>query len=114
MRAAVFLDRDGTLIEHVHYLNEPQQVRLLPGGPEAVRNLQALDFACVVVPSPSAVGRGILALGRLDQIHREMLRQIAEHGVRLDGAYCCPLAPTTRDRTTIDHPDRKPGPGMLR
>ena len=113
MRAAVFLDRDGTLIEHVHYLNEPQQVRLLPGGPEAVRNLQALDFACVVVTNQSAVGRGILTLDRLDQIHREMHRQLAEHGVRLDGVYYCPVAPTSRDRTSIDHPDRKPGPGML-
>ena len=113
MRAAVFLDRDGTLIEHVHYLNDPKQVRLLPGGPEAVRNLQALDFACVVVTNQSAVGRGILTLEGLDEIHREMHRQLAEHGVRLDGVYYCPIAPASKDRTSIDHPDRKPGPGML-
>lgn len=113
MRAAVFLDRDGTLIEHVHYLNDPKQVRLLPGGPEAVRNLQALDFACVVVTNQSAVGRGMLTLDGLDEIHREMHRQFADHGVRLDGVYYCPVAPTSRDRTSIDHPDRKPGPGML-
>lgn len=113
MRAAVFLDRDGTLIEHVHYLNDPKQVRLLPGGPEAVRNLQALDFACVVVTNQSAVGRGMLTLEGLDEIHREMHRQLAEHGVQLDGVYFCPVAPTSGDRTSIDHPDRKPGPGML-
>lgn len=113
MRAAVFLDRDGTLIEHVHYLNDPKQVRLLPGGPEAVRNLQALDFACVVVTNQSAVGRGMLTLDGLDEIHREMHRQFADHGVRLDGVYYCPVAPTSSDRTSIDHPDRKPGPGML-
>ena len=113
MRAGVFLDRDGTLIEHVHYLNDPKQVRLLPGGPEAIRALQALDFACVVVTNQSAIGRGLLTVAGLEEIHEEMHRQLREHGVRLDGVYYCPIAPTSKDRKSIDHPDRKPGPGML-
>ena len=44
-RPAVFLDRDGTMIEHVHYLSDPAEVRLLPGAPEALRRLQAAGFA---------------------------------------------------------------------
>jgi D-glycero-D-manno-heptose 1,7-bisphosphate phosphatase len=113
MRAAVFLDRDGTLIEHVHYLNDPEQVRLLPGGPEAIRILQALDFACVIITNQSAIGRGTLTVEGLEEIHQEMHRQLFEHGVHLDGVYYCPVAPSSKDRTSIEHPDRKPGPGML-
>ncbi len=113
MRAAVFLDRDGTIIEHVHYLSDPGQVRLLPGTPEALRALQLLDFACVVVTIESAIGRGLLTVEGLERIHEEMHRQLAAHHVRLDGVLYCPEVPTSADRTTIDHPDRKPGPGML-
>jgi len=113
MRAAVFLDRDGTLIEDVHYLSDPHKVRLLPDAPEAIRTLQAAGFACVVVTNQSAVGRGMLTVDRLNAIHAEMDRQLLEHVVRLDGLYYCPAAPVTADRSTIDDPDRKPGPGML-
>jgi D-glycero-D-manno-heptose 1,7-bisphosphate phosphatase len=113
MRAAVFFDRDGTLIEDVPYLSDPAKVRLIDGAAEAIRNLQALDYACVVVTNQSAVGRGMLSEPRLAEIHAEMYRQFAAQGVKLDGLYYCPLAPSTPDRTTVDHPDRKPGPGML-
>lgn len=113
MRPAVFLDRDGTLIEDIHYLSDPAKVRLLPGVSEALRNLQSLGFATVVVTNQSAVGRGILTLQTLNEIHAELHRQLAEHHLRLDGLYYCATAPSSSDRTTIDDPDRKPGPGML-
>jgi D-glycero-D-manno-heptose 1,7-bisphosphate phosphatase len=113
MRPAVFFDRDGTLIEDVHYLADPGKVRLLPGAAEAVRDLQSLGFACVVITNQSAVGRGLLNVPTLDAIHAEMHRQFAEHQVRLDGLYYCTSVPESKDRTVIDDPDRKPGPGML-
>jgi D-glycero-D-manno-heptose 1,7-bisphosphate phosphatase len=46
-------------------------------------------------------------------VHAEMLRQLQETGASLDAIYHCPLAPTNNDDTAIEHPDRKPGPGML-
>ncbi|HEX3150055.1 MAG TPA: HAD-IIIA family hydrolase [Gemmataceae bacterium] len=113
MRRAVFLDRDGTLLEYVPYLSDPAQVRLAAGAVAAVRRLRARGFACVVVTNQAQIGRGLLSLERLTAIHEEMRRQLAAAGVVLDGLYFCPVAPTSSDRAQINHPDRKPGPGML-
>lgn len=112
-RPAVFLDRDGTLIEHVHYLCDPALVRLLPGVAEALKWLRRAGFALVLVTNQSAIGRGMLTEDRLEEIHTEMRRQLAACGATVDGIYHCPVAPGTDDRSVVEHPDRKPGPGML-
>jgi histidinol-phosphate phosphatase family protein len=114
LRPAVFLDRDGTLIEHVPYLSDPELVRLLPGAAEALKQLRRAGFACVLVTNQSAIGRGMLTEDRLAEIHAELYRQLAAAGTTLDGTYYCPNAPTDDDRTVVECQDRKPGPGMLR
>jgi D,D-heptose 1,7-bisphosphate phosphatase len=113
-RPAVFLDRDGTLIEHVPYLSDPELVRLLPGAAEALKRLRRAGFARVLVTNQSAIGRGMLTEDRLAQIHIELYRQLAAAGATLDGTYYCPNAPAGDDRTVVECQDRKPGPGMLR
>ena len=55
----------------------------------------------------------MLTEDRLDEIHTELNRQLAAAGIALDGIYYCPIAPQGVDRTTVECPDRKPGPGML-
>jgi D,D-heptose 1,7-bisphosphate phosphatase len=112
-RPAVFLDRDGTLIEQVHYLSDPGLVRLLPGAGETLRRLHDAGFASVLVTNQSAIGRGMLTESQLHLIHGEMNRQLAAEGTALDAIYYCPEAPAGDDRTVIEHGDRKPGPGML-
>lgn len=113
LKPAVFLDRDGTLIAHVHHLTSPDDVRLLPGAGAALRSLQAAGWALVLVTNQSVLGRGLLSEEGLEEVHRELGRQLDEHGVRLDGYYSCPIVPESEDRTRIEHPDRKPGPRML-
>jgi D-glycero-D-manno-heptose 1,7-bisphosphate phosphatase len=113
MKPAAFLDRDGTIIRDVHYLSDPAKVELLPGAAAGMRLLRDAGYACVVVSNQSAVARGIVSPERLASIHEELCRQLLARGVALDGWYFCAELPTTSDRTTIDHPDRKPGPGML-
>ncbi len=112
-RPAAFLDRDGTIIEHVHYLTDPRLVRLLPGAAEAIRSLREAGFACVVITNQSAIGRGMLTEEGLARIHDEMCRQLAAEGAVLDAIYYCPEAPDEEDRTVVERLDRKPGPGML-
>lgn len=113
-RPAVFLDRDGTLIEQVHYLSDPALVRVLPGVAESLRKMADAGFARVVVTNQSAIGRGFLTEERLHEINDEMNRQLAAEGAAVDAIYFSPHAPTSKDdRTAVDHPDRKPGPGML-
>jgi D,D-heptose 1,7-bisphosphate phosphatase len=113
LRPAVFLDRDGTLIEHVHYLSDPVHVRLLPGAAEALTRLRRAGYLSVLVTNQSAIGRGMITEARLHEIHVEMNRQLAERGTALDGIYFCPDAPSGDDRTVIENSQRKPGPGML-
>lgn len=112
-KPAVFLDRDGTIIRNVHHLADPDLVELLPGAAAGIQKLRAAGYVCVVVSNQSAVGRGLLTLETLEVIHQTMCNQLREAGAEIDGWYFCPEAPGTDDRTQIEHPDRKPGPGML-
>ncbi|MHC4947628.1 MAG: HAD-IIIA family hydrolase [Planctomycetota bacterium] len=113
-RAAVFLDRDGTLIIDRGYLDDPDGVSLLPGAAAAIRRLRRAGFACVVVTNQSAIGRGIITEARLGEIHEAMCGQLAAEGAVLDAIYHSPHVPRGSDRTVIEFDDRKPGPGMLR
>lgn len=113
-RPAVFLDRDGTLIEQVHYLSRPDQVKLLPGTGETLQQLRQAGYFCVLVTNQSPIGQGLFTEDDLVIIHQELIRQLAHQGAKLDAFYHCPYATQLRkDRTTVEHYDRKPGPGML-
>jgi histidinol-phosphate phosphatase family protein len=112
-RPAVYLDRDGTVIEHVHYIADPAHVRLLPGAAEALRRLVGAGFALVVVTNQSAIGRGFIAVEQYEAVDAEMRRQLAAEGLKLDGVYYCPDVSELDDPTIVTHDDRKPGPGMI-
>ncbi len=113
MRPAAFLDRDGTIIASVHYLADPELVRLIDGAATAIRALRSAGYAVVVVSNQSAVGRGLLSVERLFEVHDAMCRLLAERNAWLDGFYFCPAVPASDDGTTVEDPDRKPAPGML-
>lgn len=115
-RPAVFLDRDGTLIEPVHYLSSPDDVRLVEGASGAIRRLRGFGYAIVVVSNQSAVGRGIITEEDVREINSRMCGYLEEQGAVIDALYHCPTVPTVEDRTVMDPADdsRKPGPGMLR
>src|SRR5947209_20635641 len=86
-RPAVFLDRDGTVIEDVPYLDDPARVRLLPGAAEALARLRGAGFACVLVTNQSGIGRGLFPAEALPAIHGELARQLATEGAALDAIY---------------------------
>jgi len=113
MRPAVFLDRDGTVIELVHHLNDPGDVRLIDGAGVAIARLRSAGWPVVIITNQSVIGRGKLTEAGLAEVHKEMRAQLAQHGADVDGVYFCPLAPTTKDPTVIEDVMRKPGPGML-
>ncbi len=113
MRRAVFLDRDGTLIEQVHHLNDPSQVRLLPSVGQSIRQLRGHGYACVVVTNQSGIGRGLQTVSDLLEVYDEIVRQLRAYDATLDGWYYCPAVPKSRDRTQIEYEERKPGPGLL-
>lgn len=111
---AVFLDRDGTIIEDPGYLNHPDQVKLLAGAGEAIRELQQLGFKTVVVSNQSGVARGIVTEEVLEQIHERLRSLLASLGASLDGMYYCPYHPEgIIPKYRRDSDWRKPKPGML-
>jgi D-glycero-D-manno-heptose 1,7-bisphosphate phosphatase len=113
LRPAVFLDRDGTLIEDCAYLADPARVRLLPGVAGGLRRLREAGYVCVIVTNQSGIGRGLLTEDDYRRVHDEMMRQLAAEGATIEAAYHCPVAPQTDDPLADEHPDRKPAPGML-
>jgi D-glycero-D-manno-heptose 1,7-bisphosphate phosphatase len=113
-REAVFLDRDGTLIEEVHYLAAPEQVRLLPGAADAVRQLNAAGALVVVVTNQAGVARGYFPERRVVEVHERLTALLAEHGARIDGYFYCPHHPTEGvGAYRVACACRKPKPGML-
>lgn len=113
MSGAAFLDRDGTIIELVHHLADPGDVALIPGAGQTIAQLNHAGVPVIIVTNQSVIGRGKLTEAGLGEVHAEMVRQLQAYGARIDAIYHCPLAPTVKDPTVVEHPDRKPGPGML-
>ena len=70
---AVFLDRDGTLMEEVDYCREPEKVRLLPGVPEGLAKLKAAGFRCVIITNQSGIGRGRIKMAEYEAVHARLL-----------------------------------------
>ncbi len=105
---AVFLDRDGTLIEDVGYPRDPQLVRILPGVEEALHRLTAAGLMLVVVSNQSGIGRGIVTPEEAKAVHERFEVALAGAGVRFADVRYCPHGPDDGCRC------RKPMPGMLR
>jgi histidinol-phosphate phosphatase family protein len=92
-RAAIFFDRDGTLMRDVEYASRPEQVELLPGAADAVRDLAAEGFLILLVTNQSGIGRGLFAPDDYERVHARLVELLAQEGARLDDAYHCPHAP---------------------
>src|SRR5206468_5450701 len=113
--AAVFLDRDGTLIRDVGYLSREDQLEILPRVPEAVRLLRAKGFKVVVISNQSAVARGRLAEADLLKINQVLGERLAQSEAPLDGIYYCPYHPTEGIGSyRVECDCRKPKTGMIR
>ena len=102
---AVFFDRDGTLMEEVHYCGDPAQVKMYAGVPEALRKLKEAGFRTFIVSNQSGIGRGLITEEQYRAVQSELLRQIGD-GL-IDASYFCPDAPG------VPSTRRKPEPGML-
>lgn len=109
-RPAVFLDRDGTILEDPGYLHEPDKVRLLPGAGEAIAQLNAAGFLVVLVTNQSGIARGLYNEADYEAVQRRLAEVLTTHGARLDAAYFCPHHPQFTGRCEC----RKPGTKLFR
>jgi D-glycero-D-manno-heptose 1,7-bisphosphate phosphatase len=108
---ALFLDRDGTVINNAPYLADPAGVTLIPGAREAIAAFRMAGYAVVVVTNQSGVARGFYGLEQYRAVTARFLDQV---GVDLiDAIYACPFHPQGQAPFDSDHPWRKPEAGML-
>jgi D-glycero-D-manno-heptose 1,7-bisphosphate phosphatase len=107
---AVFLDRDGTIIEDVAYLRGPEQVRLLPGAAAAIERLNSAGLLVIVATNQSGIARRLLTVEEYWIGERRVDELLAQHGARLDAHYFCPHLPEVTGPCEC----RKPGTLLYR
>ena len=106
-RVAVFLDRDGTVVEDPGYLHQPDQLRLFPGAAQAINLLNRQGFQVILVTNQAGIGRGYYSEQDFWRVQARLDEALQCSAARVDAVYFCP-----------HHPDvgcacRKPAPGML-
>jgi histidinol-phosphate phosphatase family protein len=92
-RAAVFLDRDGTINVDTSYVSRPERVSLMPGAAAAIAQLNAAGVPVIVVSNQSGIGRGYFSHADYELVQRRIEELLAEHGAHVDATYICPHAP---------------------
>ncbi len=113
-RPAVFMDRDGCLIEEMGYINHPSRVRLLPRTPAAVARLNRAGIAAVMATNQAGIARDYFSEETLEAVNAEVERQLGDQGARLDALYVCTHHPTAGQAPYRDACGcRKPKPGLL-
>lgn len=113
-RAAVFLDRDGVVVEEVDYLHRPEDVRLIAGAAEVIAEANRRALAVVLITNQSGIGRGRYGWADFAAVQDRIVDALAALGAYVNGVFACPHHADARppyDRP--DHPWRKPNPGML-
>lgn len=103
--AAVFLDRDGTLMREVNYCSDPKQVEIFHGVPEALGRLKAAGYKLIVISNQAGIGRGYFTEAQYRLVEAEVARAILP--ATFDAIYFCP------DRPDLATDRRKPAPGMV-
>lgn len=106
-RPAVFIDRDGTLLEPVEYLHEPARMKLFPDSGSAVRRLAEAGYRIVVVSNQPGIGLGYFTKEDFFSVNRAMMRALGECGARIDRFYFCPHSQS--EKCTC----RKPGTALI-
>jgi D-glycero-D-manno-heptose 1,7-bisphosphate phosphatase len=106
---AVFLDRDGTVMEDAHYIKSPQQVRLIPGAAAAVKRINDAGVKAIVVTNQSGIARGLFKLEDYEAVRRRFEALLEEQGAHIDASYYCPHHPTVTEPCGC----RKPGTKMF-
>ncbi len=112
--AAAFLDRDGTIIEDLGYLGDPEQIRFIPGALDALGALRDAGYRLVLVTNQAGVARDLISEADVQQVNGRLEQLLQDAGIRLDGIYYCPHHPDQGSPEYQKDCDcRKPKPGMV-
>lgn len=112
---AVFLDRDGTIIEDIGYIRQPDQIKFLPGSIEAIKQLHQAGYKVVVITNQAGVARGLMSENIIQTIDKLIHRAILNGGTHLDAIYYCPHHPEHGAYPYRQECEcRKPHPGLIK
>jgi D-glycero-D-manno-heptose 1,7-bisphosphate phosphatase len=118
MKKAIFLDRDGVINENVSDLAKPEQFKLIPDVPDAIKRINASGYLAVVVTNQPGIAKGFCSFKDMEKIHDKMNRLLKEKGAHIDALYMCPHHPEKGHLGEIeglktDCECRKPKPGLI-
>lgn len=105
--SAVFLDRDGTIIEDTHYPRDPDKVIVLPNALEGMKRLNEKGFSIFVISNQSGVGRGIITQAQFKAVHKRVCEHLQGAGIEVAEFFYCFHKP--EDECNC----RKPRPGLV-
>jgi D-glycero-D-manno-heptose 1,7-bisphosphate phosphatase len=113
-RPALFLDRDGVVVEDTEYLCRVEDIIMIPGAGAVISAANRRDVAVVLITNQAGIGRGYYGWPEFRRVQKAIIKILADEGARLDSIYACAHNPEGRDGFAHpDHPARKPNPGML-
>jgi D-glycero-D-manno-heptose 1,7-bisphosphate phosphatase len=113
-RPALFLDRDGVIVEEALYLHRVEDVAIIPGAAETIAAANQRGVPVLIVCNQAGIGRGYYGWKDFEDVQREILDALSLLGASLDGVFACPHHPEgVEPYIHPAHPARKPQPGML-
>jgi len=114
LRPALFLDRDGVVVEEAHYLHRVHDVQLIPGAADIISKANAIGIAVVIVTNQAGIGYGKYDWPEFALVQERMLDDLDERGAFVNAVFACPFHERGKPPYDVpDHPCRKPNPGML-
>jgi D-glycero-D-manno-heptose 1,7-bisphosphate phosphatase len=114
LRPALFLDRDGAVVEDTGYLRRVEDIVLIPGAAQVIAAANRYSVAVIMVTNQSGVGRGYYGWTEFKSVQDAIIAALAATGARIDAVYACAHHPQAQGELAHpDHPSRKPNPGML-
>jgi D-glycero-D-manno-heptose 1,7-bisphosphate phosphatase len=113
-RQALFIDRDGVLIEEANYLYSPVQVSLMAGISAAIKKLNLNNIPVIIVTNQAGIGRGYYGWEDFIKVQDYIYETLQQEGARIDACVACPYHPEAKEPYRHDaHYFRKPEPGMI-
>lgn len=105
----LFLDRDGTINYEKNFIKDPDELELLPGAAQAIREARNLGFKVIIVSNQSGVARGIMTEEDVDRVNDRLVQLLSDEGATVDAVYYCPHGPSEENGCSC----RKPNSGLF-
>ena len=113
-RPALFLDRDGAVVDETGYLHRIEDIRIIPGAGEVIAAANRRNVPVIMVTNQSGIGRGYYGWPEFKSIQDAIVASLSADGATIDAVYACAHHPQAEGALAHpNHPARKPNPGML-